>query len=121
MPVYCYTHWKTEKTIERVFPIRRIPKRVVHEGQWYERDIAAEHRDFRDTPGNWPMVTDTLDGVCSSSAKELSDYLAKKGVPTEVRPNGDIVYRDNDHRNKVLKARGMRDRDAGFGQWAGEH
>lgn len=122
MPTYLYTHWKSDHTIERIFPARRIPKRIRHEGVWYERDIAAEHRGVRHTPGNWPMTTTgALDGVPPHQVKELNEYLTSKGVQPCALPDGRMCYSDNTHRNAVLKARGFIDRDACFRQHAGEN
>ncbi len=112
MPIYCFTNLKGE-TIERMHSIVNIPKRITQSGVWYERDIAAEHGQFRNTPGNWPKVTE-LDGVCSHQAKDLHDYLQKKGVPTEVRPDGSMVLRDREHRRRVNAARGLHDMDGGY-------
>jgi len=59
----------------------------------------------------WPL-TCVASGVHPEQRQELSDYLTKKGVPTEVTKDGDPVYKSASHRRKALKARGMHDRNS---------
>jgi hypothetical protein len=51
-------------------------------------------------------------GVQPEQRVELQNYLARKGVPTEVSPGGDPIYRNPTHRTAALKARGMHDRSS---------
>ena len=62
----------------------------------------------------WPILSDAA-GVHPKQAKELSDFLKSKGVPTEVRSDGRPVLTDRAHRKAFLKARGFHDRNAGYG------
>ncbi len=75
-----------------------------------KRDFAAENAGVPAKKG-WPM-TCVASGVNAAQAGELRDLLEKKGVPTEVTPDGDPVYRDANHRRKALKARGLVDKQS---------
>ena len=121
MPMYCYTHEESGMTIERKFGMGRAVRTVFHDGKKFNRDVVAEHRDSRDTPGNYPMWSDAM-GVLPSQAKELNDHLAKHGVaPCQVDREGRIKLESRHHRNQVLKARNLRDKNAGYGDWAGRN
>ena len=61
----------------------------------------------------WPLEC-YASGVAPDQAGELRDYLAKKGVPTEVSADGNPIYRDAAHRRKALKARGLHDKASFF-------
>ena len=73
-------------------------------------DLFAEQTGTPAKKG-WPM-TCFASGVNAAQAGELRDHLAKSGVPTEVTPDGDPVYRDANHRRKALKARGLHDKNS---------
>ncbi len=75
-----------------------------------KRDYSAEFRPQRAGKG-WPLV-DYACGVHASQAKELHEYFAAKGVPTDVTPQGDPVWRDASHRKRGLACRGFFDRAA---------
>jgi hypothetical protein len=85
--------------------------------KFMEIDPVAQHGKTKQTPSNWPMESDAA-GVHPAQAKEYSDYLRDKGVPTEVRPNGNPVFTSQHHRAEVCKATGMYDRNAGYGDRA---
>ena len=106
MPVYCYKTSEGE-IIERVFRIGKAPRRIVVNGHTAERSMVDERKMFPPTKG-WPLIC-VASGVNACQAGELRDHLASKGVPTEVTPDGDPVYRDPAHRRKALKVRGLRD------------
>ena len=108
MPVYCYQ--AKEKIIERVFPIGKAPKMVYFNGARAYRCMQAERVSVPSSSG-WPMEC-CASGVHASQAGELREYLAKRGVPTDVTKDGDPVYRSAAHRKKALKARGLFDKRA---------
>lgn len=84
-------------------------------GRVMERDHVSEGIGFRNTPGNWPMESDAA-GVHPDQAKELSDYAASKGVPTEVNAEtGNPIFHSREHRKKFCQATNMYDRNAGIG------
>jgi len=106
MPVYCYRNGR--HVISRWFPASSHPKEFVYKGRTYRRDYAAEGVGVPGTKG-WPLEC-YASGVAPDQAGELRDYLAKKGVPTEVSADGNPIYRDAAHRKKALKARGLHDK-----------
>lgn len=108
MPVYCFTNSRLGATIERVYPMGSAPKSVLEAGRRYHRDFTAERASVPATKG-WPLEC-LASGVHASQAGELRDFLAKRGVPTEVTPDGNPVYRDARHRRRALKARGLHDK-----------
>lgn len=119
MPTYCYVN-KSGKVVERIYPIGKAPSTIKLDGSRYARCIAVEHAGFRNTPGNWPQKT-TMSGVLPSQANELRDFLQRKGVPTEVCKDGEMILRDRAHRKQVHQALGYYDRDGGYGDAAPTH
>lgn len=113
MPVYCY-ETDDGQAIERVFPVGKAPARFVipKTGRVARRSFFLEHKRGPSSSG-WPM-TCFASGVGASQAAELREHLRRAGVPTEVTPNGDPIYRDAAHRRRALRARGLIDR-ASFG------
>lgn len=108
MPVYCYQ--AAGKIIEKVFPVGQAPRSIRVGRRTARRDFGAERKSFPASKG-WPL-TCFASGVNANQAQELRDFLAVRGVPTEVTPDGDPVYRDARHRRKALKARGLFDKKA---------
>jgi hypothetical protein len=115
MPVYCYVRGKN--VVERVYPISSAPSSIRIKGKTYKRSIAAEHSNFKDTPGNWPRKT-VMSGVHRGQAKELQQFLDKAGVPTRVHPDGEMTLESRGHRKRVHKALGYYDRSGGYGDAA---
>ena len=109
MPAYCYKTL-TGRVIDRVFRVGKAPQRIRVDGQVAVRSIVDEHKMFPSTRG-WPLVC-VASGVHPDQAGELRSYLRGHGVPTDVTPDGDPVYRNPAHRKKALKARGMHDRNS---------
>lgn len=107
MPIYCYETEEGE-IVERMFDIGKAPKTITVDGVKATRCIAAELVSVPATSG-WPL-TCYASGVNAEDADKLRDHLAKKGVPTEVTPDGDPVYTSHSHRKKALKVRGLHDR-----------
>lgn len=112
MGVYCYTNG--DDTIECYFPSHLPkPKKIRRNGLTYHRDFSAESVGVPSSKG-WPMEC-VASGVAPSQAQELRDFYRKNGVPTEVTPDGNPIYKNAAHRRKALKARGLNDRSGYFG------
>ena len=111
MPTYCY-RTKSGAVLEQVFPVGKAPNKFRLPGSVnvWSRDFAAEHVGVPPTKG-WPIEC-IGSGVNASQAGELRKHLADKGVPTQVSPDGNPIYRDAKHRRKALKARGLYDKSA---------
>ncbi|MFH1567916.1 MAG: hypothetical protein ABIL09_07930 [Gemmatimonadota bacterium] len=119
MPVYCFTANATRKypreTVERFFSMAEVPKLVRLPGNRLAfRDIKAEVSGFRNTPGNWPMLSDAA-GVAAHQVAAARAKSIRDGVPTEFTPDGRVIFRDRAHRARYLKTIGMHDRDGGYG------
>lgn len=106
---YCY-ETKDGTVVERDFPLGEAPKTVRVGRKIARRSFAAERKGVPPTSG-WPMEC-CASGVHASQAGELRKHFAQAGVPTEVTPQGDPVYRDKDHRRKALKCRGLVDKSS---------
>lgn len=109
MPTYCYITDDGER-FDKVFPAGKAPARIGTPRGPAKRDYSAERKGIPAAKG-WPLEC-IASGVNAEQAGELREHLAKAGVPTEVTPDGNPVYRDANHRRKALKARGMFDRSA---------
>ncbi len=107
---YCYTAEAGSIPVEREFERGEAPPEItLDDGRKAQRDYRAELQPTHATGAGWPFAC-FASGVQPEQRKELQDYLAKKGVPTEVNGSGDPVYRNSAHRKAALKARGMFDR-----------
>jgi hypothetical protein len=114
MPIYCYTT-KDGETREEQFRMGKAPTTVrFPDGRVGRRDLVAEHRGFRHTPGNWPQVSYSL-SVKPWQREEATKKLTALGVPTEFNAQGLPVFRSKGHRNAHLRARGAADMDACYG------
>ena len=111
---YCYSCECGNKT-EKNVPMSDFAKTVECEkcGKLMGIDPAAQKCK---TPGAscWPMESDAM-GVHPAQAKEYSDYLKEKGVPTEINSDGNPVLTSRHHRKLVCAATDTYDRNAGFG------
>lgn len=112
MPVYCYVT-KSGKVFDRVFAIGQAPKTImVDKNTPARRSFQHENASVQPTAG-WPL-TCLASGVNANQAGELRELLKRKGVPTDVTPDGDPIYRDARHRRKALKVRGFVDKQGYF-------
>lgn len=122
MPVYCYTNKRLGQTIERLYPMGKVPEIVHHHGHIFVRDWQAEHRPKvrgKNMQPDWGYESDAA-GVHPEQVPEAVAYCKQKGVPTEFNPKtGNPVMRNRSHRNRFLKVWGLRDRDAGYGDYSG--
>jgi hypothetical protein len=123
--LYCYT---TEggMTLDLPFPMGKAPASIELEtGEIARRDIAAEHGSVK-TPRRlsvnpWPMWSDAL-GVHTGQVKAAEKYYAGKGIPTDFcSKTGRARITSRQHRNAVMREGHYHDRDAGYGDYAGEH
>lgn len=103
MATYCYIN-EDGSQFEMTFPVGQAPATIGSA----QRNYFAEHKSVPPTKG-WPL-TCVSSGVNAADAGKLRQYLADAGVPTEVTPDGDPVYKNARHRKRALKARGMFDR-----------
>jgi len=110
MPVYCYVT-KKGHVFDRFFPVGQAPKTIMVDRKTPARRCFEAESVGVPAKSGWPL-TCVASGVNADQAGELRDFLAKKGVPTEVTSDGDPVYRDARHRKKALKARGFVDRQS---------
>jgi hypothetical protein len=109
MPVYCY-ETESGEIVERFYDMGKAPASIRVKGEPARRCLRVERVGVPSTTG-WPIEC-YASGVHASQAGELRDYLKKKGVPTEVTPEGDPIYTDATHKRKALKARGFIDRNS---------
>lgn len=121
--IYCYTTDDGD-SFEIDFSMGDAPQTVsVGNGVKAHRDHNAEwiqDRATRTTHAKWPMRSMTC-GVSPRQTKEAAAHDRSLGVPTDYdKKTGDVIWRDNQHRNQWIEAHGGIDRDAGYGQYAGE-
>src|SRR5690606_12804821 len=114
MPFFCYTHERSGETIEKLFPCGQAPAQIRENGKTYRRDLAAEHRGFRDTPGNWPRYSRAM-GVGRTQIEQATKFYASRGVPVEFNRRGDIKIYDRAHERRVMEAGGFCHWNAGYG------
>lgn len=112
---YCYACKCGNKT-EKQMPMSEFSKTIVCDK--CERlmgiDLVSQQGHRPNTAGAWPMESDAM-GVHPAQAKEYSDYLREKGVPTEVNTEGNPVLTSQHHRKLVCAATDTYDRNAGYG------
>ena len=87
---------------------------TLDDGREAKRDIAAEHGGFRNTPGNWPQLSDAA-GCHPDQIQDAMSHARQAGVPTEFTPDGRAKFESRGHRAAYLRAMGMKDREGGYG------
>jgi len=110
---YCYT--ALNETIERDYPMATVPWTFTKDGVVWTRDLAAEkvgYKEQKRSNARWPMEPCVGSGVNPEDAQRLRDHFEKCGVPTEVHPSGDPVYRTPKHRERALKCRNLHDKSS---------
>lgn len=113
MPFYSYTT-KDGQTFTERYAMGEAPAKVrLPDGQLGHRDVAADHRGFRNTPGNWPMEC-TFGGVNPSQRKEAEAKLRAEGVPTHYTEGGSPIITGRKHYKKWCRATGHFVRNAGY-------
>ena len=116
MPTYCYTNGDG-RTIDRDFPFGEAPGYVRFNRDQFYRDRQAEgaggYVKGSSTPckGGWP-ITCYASGVNAAQAPELRAFFQKHGENVEVTKGGDPVYTSAVQRRRLLKLRGLHDRNA---------
>lgn len=82
------------------------------------RDFIAEHGQFKDTPGNWPMESDAA-GINPDQIPEAMAYNERMGVPTQYNPEtGAAIFTSREHRKRFCEISGLYDRNGGYGDQA---
>lgn len=122
MPMYVYSCDKCGSTEEHMFEVekRKVTVKCVICGGKAGRNIALEHAgNTAPSPWNSPLLSQAL-GVAPSQVKEAERRHREVGCPTDFTKDGRAIIRSRDHRNKLLKLNRMRDRDASYGDYAGE-
>lgn len=122
MPTYCYRH-PDGSLIELSMTVAQMKRRQRRDGtlvRWsgndkiiLTRDIVAEHKGHRATPGTWPMVS-TAAGVDATQVEEARAYAKRMGVPTEFTKDGDPILTGPEHRKRYCEINYLYDRNAGY-------
>ena len=114
--IYCYS-CECENKLERTVPLSEFAENIECPeccGQMHI-DPTAQHGRTLDTPSNWPMESDAA-GVHPDQAKELSEHVRARGVPTEIdMRTGNPIFTSREHRKRFCQATNMYDRNAGIG------
>lgn len=113
MATYCYSNEGRELTVEKQFPIGKAPLTIKVAGVPFERDIAAEHDGFQDTPGNYPCYSAAM-GVLPSQRDEFRKLDKAHGIETVFDEKGRVRLESREHRRRLMKARRVVDFD-GYG------
>jgi len=62
--------------------------------------------------GGWPPIECIASGVAPQQAQELRDFFSKHGESVEVTSDGNPVYTSSSQRKRLLKLRGLHDRNS---------
>ena len=119
MPTYCYKTEDGEQVEAQFSRGDATATLTLEDGRVASRDYQTElsgtmgFAKRSDNPcraRTWPMPPCVASGVHADQGAELSEYLGKRGCPTEVRA-GDPVYTSAAHRKKALKIRKFIDKN----------
>lgn len=116
MPTYCFKNIKTDKIIDRVFHIGKVPKSIkLKDGTVCKRYIVAEMRAQHGlTSAEWPIHSNAL-AVNPPQAKQYEEFAKKHGVPTRFDEKGKPVFTGTKHQRKYCKLIGALNLDSYFG------
>ena len=112
MPFYCYS--LNGEVIEEMFPLGQAPEKIERDGKVYERDIVADHHDFRNAnKANYPYESMAL-GVPVHGIPERIEHLKRNGIknPQFNKRTGAYVVTGRDQFIRAMKACRMHDRDS---------
>lgn len=112
---YCYKCFTCNTVTERVSMVegRKAWVRCSKCGRRAVRDLQGEHGQHRDTPGNYPRLSEAV-GCHPKQVAAYSKIAKEKGVPTEITKGGFVKFRDKTHERKFCQALGYYQRNAGF-------
>lgn len=118
MPTYCYkTH--AGRIVERFALIGQAPRFLVVDGRRANRCFQAEMCDPIGTKRVNRRASMKL-GVNPKQVPELQRMLKARGCrATQFDAQGDCLVEDRTHANEIMRARGMRNQDGGFGDYCG--
>ena len=119
MVTYCY---KTPggEIVERMAPMGQAPRFLVVHGKRAKRCLQAEMADPIGTKKVHCRASMAL-GVNPRQVPELQRLLKSRGCrPTQFDAQGDCLVQDQRHANEIMRARGMRNQDGGFGDYCGK-
>lgn len=121
MAFYIYIDEKTGEHHEIMMTMSEMLRRqdsegnIEHEGKTLKRSVVAEHRGVPGCSTNWPMMSDSA-GVHPSQCKKAWEESLGMKVPTQFHPEtGQAIFESRSHRKAFLKAKGMYDRNGGYG------
>ena len=119
MPFYRYRNKKTGESIKKFMSVSEMLKYAADgmsiEGEWWDRDISAEHGGPSMSGSAWPIKSDAA-GVHPNQVEQFQEHSARMGVPTEFdRSTGQAIFRSRGHRAQYLKMMGIHDRNGGYG------
>jgi hypothetical protein len=109
MPIYCFSSEDGE-VIEEFFSMGDAPSELHRLGKQYLRDFSAELPSRRSC--SWEPIECIASGVHSSQAGELRDFFKKHGESVTVTADGNPVYTSAGQRKRLLKLRGLHDRNS---------
>jgi hypothetical protein len=111
VPFYSYS--RGEEVIERFYDMGKQPEFIKRRGRKYFRDIAADHRHFRNTPGNYPYWSDAL-AVPPDDIQRTTELYRKKGISATFNREGQLLIEGPRQRKRLAEARGFYDRNGGY-------
>lgn len=119
MPTYLY---RTDggRLIERTMTVEEMlvagPTISLEDGTPARRDIGAEHRSFRATPGNWPMTCEMSVVVPVAQVAAAKRKARAAGTDIDFKIEGGLakgVFESPGHRRQYCEAMGMYDMNGG--------
>lgn len=118
---FCY-ELPDGRIVRREARIGHEPRTIRVGGKVGLRDFQAEARLSGRRSGDKQCRTSVDLGVHPKQIPAIQNLLERRGVTATQfdKGTGDCYIQNRKHRNDILKARGMRDQDAGYGDWAGD-
>tara|TARA_R100000700_G_scaffold41079_1_gene59571 strand:- start:10025 stop:10351 length:327 start_codon:yes stop_codon:yes gene_type:complete len=107
--------------MEVVWTVAQMEKNTQQQDVYVDNEGVKWHRDYAAEMGAtgscsiWPMKSDGA-GVHPDQIGKAMAAAEKMGVPTSFdSKTGQAIFESRAHRKKYLKAHGMHDRNAGYG------
>lgn len=124
MPTYCYQTLSGE-IVEQIMSCAEMKARqdkegwiTLDDGRAAQRDMGVEMNGRAAVTWSRPIESQAL-GVGPQQVKEAESKMAEMGCPTRYTKDGAAVIESRSHRNMLMRLNGMRDLDAGYGDYAG--
>jgi putative FmdB family regulatory protein len=116
MPAYCFkcNECGRKEQVVRLIADRNEPVSCNDCSSDMSRDLQGEFGGFRNTPGNWPLLSDAM-AVHPDQIAEATSANRRNGTNVGYTPDGRAIFESRAQRKAHCQAYGYHDNSGGYG------